>query len=94
MCYFVGQGGQGTVLYQTPQGLVCNNTAGAAGINTLPEGYFINLPQTPTITIQPDQQGECVYTYHSNKIIGLDNLLDVSIERPKGTHANSSLPSL
>ena len=37
----------GTVMYQTPQGVVYA-TPTTAALSALPEGYILNLPQTPT----------------------------------------------
>ena len=43
----------GTVMYQTPQGVVY-----AAPSSALPEGYIFNLPQTQTLQVaSPDASG-------------------------------------
>jgi hypothetical protein len=52
-----GPGSGGTMMYQTPQGLVYATPATGNAISALGEGYILNLPQTSTaIAVGGDQQ--------------------------------------
>ncbi|XP_074662758.1 uncharacterized protein LOC141915207 [Tubulanus polymorphus] len=47
-----------TMMYQTPQGIVYAASSSGALSSSLPEGYILNLQQTPTAIAIPGQDGQ------------------------------------
>ncbi|XP_064623861.1 serum response factor-like isoform X2 [Lineus longissimus] len=58
-----GAGSGGTMMYQTPQGLVYATPATGNALNALSEGYILNLPQQSVLAAGGDQQNGVGQSY-------------------------------